>query len=91
VTMTRQQLEAVIERQLFTQHQPRSTADISVPINASTRAILAAVDDWAAGQVAAAVTPPAVIRVRRKLTRRALRQLREQLARALDTTTGGSP
>jgi hypothetical protein len=59
VTMTREQLEAVIERQLFTQHAPRSTADISVPINASARVILAAVDDWAAGQVAAAITPPA--------------------------------
>lgn len=82
--MTRHELEAVIERQLVTQRVLYRVDDAST-VDASRRAILAAVDEWAASQVAAAVTPPATLDGPRVAAR-----IRARLARALDTTTGGT-
>lgn len=90
LTMTRQRLEDVITRQLVAQRDRSPGSFASSPlVAASRRAILAAIDDWAASQPAA-ITPPAVITIRGTLTPRALQRLRAQLAKALDATTGGT-
>lgn len=87
MTMTRQQLETIIDRQLAAFGATWADSDYPDSRAAHRRAILAAIDDWAASQPAA---PPAIITVRRTLTPKALRRLRAQLAKALDTTTGGT-
>ena len=93
MTMTRQdlrqQLEDVIDRQLVAHHGvtwSEMERNGNQAIDASRRAILAAVDEWAASQADA--TPPAGDHDH--IGRRGRERFRARLARALDTTTGGT-
>lgn len=56
--MTRDQLEAVIRRQLRESERVFFDNPDACRCDLAVRTILAAIDDWAAAQMAAAVTPP---------------------------------
>jgi hypothetical protein len=88
-TMTRQQLETIIDRQLAAFGATWSDSDYPDSRGAHRRAILAAIDDWAASQV----TPVEIILLQPTLVigpSRTIQRLRSLLAKALDTTTGGT-